>query len=78
MIVRLLVHNHSVIVKNLKLVNCEMVDTDLCFEKSQVEATINSSVVSIKNPLEGKIVVPAVGKIIMDDENAHGEIIVQN
>ena len=55
-----------------------MVDTDLCFEKLQVEATINSSVVSIKNPLEGKIVVPAVGKIIMDDENAHGEIIVQN
>ncbi len=61
--------------KNLKLVDCEMVDTDLAFEKSQVEATITTLVVSIKNPLSGQIQVPEVGEIIMDDEHARGEII---
>lgn len=61
--------------KNLRLVNCEMADTDLCFEKSEVEATINSPVVSIKNPLAGHIHIPCVGEIIRDDDNSKGEII---
>lgn len=60
--------------KNLKLVNCEMSDTDLCFEKSDVYATITSPIISIKNPHSGTIEVPSVGEIIMDDENARGEI----
>lgn len=63
--------------KNLKLINCEMVDTDLSFERSDVEATITTPVVSIKNPLSGHICVPAVGEIIMDIEDAKGEIIVK-
>lgn len=62
--------------KNLKLVNCEMVDTDLCFERSDVEATVTTPVVSIKNPYSGTISVPSVGEIIMDDENAKGKITV--
>ena len=37
--------------KNLKLINCEMNDTDLCFEKSEVNASIVTPVISIKNPL---------------------------
>lgn len=60
--------------KNLKLINCEMTDTDLCFEKSEVDAKITTPVISIKNPLSGTIVVPSVDEIIMDDENAKGEI----
>ena len=63
--------------KNLKLIDCEMVDTDLSFEKSEVVATITSPVISIKNPLSGRIVVPAVGEIIRDDEASQGEIIVE-
>lgn len=63
--------------KGLKLINCEMVDTDLCFEKSEVEATVITPVVSIKNPLSGHIYVPCVEEIIRDDENSHGEIIIQ-
>ena len=43
--------------KNLKLINCEMIDTDLSFEKSEVEATIITPVMSIKNPLSGRIYV---------------------
>ncbi len=58
--------------KNLKLVDCEMIDTDLCFEKSEVEARITTPVLSIKNPLAGAITVPEVGVVIMYDENAKG------
>lgn len=64
--------------KQLKLINCEMTDTDLCFEKSDVEATISSTVASIKNPLSGHIYVPCVGEIIRDDDNSKGEIIIKN
>lgn len=60
--------------RNLKLINCEMTDTDLCFEKSEVNAEITTEVVSVKNPLSGTISLPAVGEIIMDDENAKGII----
>lgn len=62
--------------KGLKLVDCEMVDTDLCFEKSEVEATIKTSVDSIKNPLSGHIYVPCAGEIIRDDEKSEGKVIL--
>ena len=62
--------------KGLKLINCSMENTDLAFEKSDVEATITTPVISVKNPYSGKIVLPKVGEIILDDENAKGEIIV--
>lgn len=64
--------------KNLKLINCKMIDTDLAFEKSEVEATITSSVISIKNPMKGKIVVQDVSEIIMDDENAKGVVVISD
>ena len=63
--------------KRLKLVNCEMIDADLCFERSDVEATIATPVVSIKNPLSGRILVPKVGEIILDLPEAKGEVIVE-
>lgn len=56
--------------KNLKLIHC-----DLAFEKSEVEAQIITSVVSIKNPLSGTISVPVVGEIIRDDPDSRGKII---
>lgn len=61
--------------KNLKLINCEMVNTDLSFERSEVEATLKAPIVSIKNPLAGHIYAPEVGEIIMDIDQAKGEII---
>ena len=63
--------------KNLKLESCEMIDTDLCFEKSDVEATVTTPVISIKNPRSGSIQVPCVKEIIRDDKNSHGEILIQ-
>ena len=63
--------------KGLKLMNCRMVDCDLAFEKSEVEADILSSVVSIKNPRSGRITVEAVGEVIMDDPEAKGKVCVR-
>ena len=54
--------------KGLKLINCRMVDCDLAFEKSDVEAEIVSDVLSIKNPRSGHIRVSGkVGKITIDE-----------
>ena len=60
--------------KGLKLIGCHMVDCDLAFEKSDVEADILSDVMSIKNPRKGCINVESVGEIIMDDPEAEGKI----
>ncbi|MCR4676518.1 MAG: DUF3737 family protein [Sphaerochaetaceae bacterium] len=62
--------------KNLKLINCTMQNTDLCFEKSDVNAEVVNEVISIKNPKSGLIKVKGVEEIIMDDPQAHGEVVV--
>ena len=62
--------------ENLVLKDCRMIDTDLSFEKSQVQATSSTPVQSIKNPAAGKILVPSLGELIMDDPAARGEVIV--
>ena len=61
--------------RGLKLVNCKMIDADLAFEKSEVDAEISSTVISIKNPKCGTIRAAGIGEIIMDDPEAEGEII---
>ena len=62
--------------KGLKLIGCTMEDCDLAFERSEVEAEILSPVISIKNPLSGRITVPSAGRIIRDIPQAEGEIII--
>ena len=62
--------------KGLKLINCEMHAADLSFERSEVDATITTPVISVKNPLKGKIAAPAVGEIIRDIEGADGEVVI--
>lgn len=62
--------------RGLKLVNCELTDCDLAFERSEVQAVLTAPVISIKNPLSGKILVPAVGEVIRDIPGAEGEIVV--
>ena len=59
--------------KNLRLVNCEMVDCDLSFEKSTVDAELRGFVHSVKNPYEGRIIADKIGEII--DEYSLCEII---
>ena len=60
----------------LRLIHCRMEDTDLCFERSHVNADLTAPVISIKNPLSGKIYVPEVVEIIRDIPEARGEILV--
>lgn len=62
--------------KGLKLINCIMIDCDLSFEKSDVDAVVLSPVVSIKNPRSGKIVCKSVGEVINDDPEAMGEVVI--
>lgn len=57
--------------KKLKLVNCEMVDANLAFEYSDVEATINGNVDSIKNPLSGHIKVDSVDEILITKDSIY-------
>ena len=60
--------------KGLRLIDCEMRDADLAFERSEVDATLTAPVLSIKNPYAGCIRVPSAGEILLDDENARAEI----
>ena len=61
--------------KGLRLIGCEMIDADLAFERSEVEAQITTPVISIKNPLAGIIRVPAVGEVIRDIPQAGGTVL---
>lgn len=62
--------------RNLKMVNCTMTDTDLSFEKSDVDASIIGDILSIKNPKSGKITVKGkIGSVILDDDRSRAEII---
>ncbi len=65
---------------NVVLENCELTNTDLAFEYSTVNADIRSSIVSIKNPISGKIMVDSVGEIIIDEHkrgDTTAEIIIR-
>ncbi|MCR4923354.1 MAG: DUF3737 family protein [Lachnospiraceae bacterium] len=62
--------------KGLKLINCRMEDADLAFEKSEVDALITTELISIKNPLKGCIRLPKLGELILTDEEAGAEVIV--
>lgn len=61
--------------KNLTLIDCEMIDCDLSFEKSEVEANLIAPIISIKNPLSGKIKVPHCDEIIKTDIKSTCQII---
>lgn len=66
--------------EDLKLINCEMIDCDLAFEYSEVEADIVGHVDSIKNVKSGTILVDSVGRIINEDAimEVKGQVIIRN
>ena len=58
---------------------CKLINTDLCFEYSTVDAEITTVIDSVKNPLGGKIMAPGIGELIMDKskvDTARTEIII--
>ena len=53
--------------KKLKLINCTMSNSNLAFEYSDVEADVRSHVDSIRNVLNGKVVVDSLGEYVQDE-----------
>lgn len=53
--------------KGLVLEDCTMEDADLCFERSDVCATVRGEIVSVKNPVSGFVRADGIGEIILDD-----------
>lgn len=53
--------------RGLVLEDCEMVDADLSFENSDVTATIRGEILSVKNPLHGRIEADHIGESILDE-----------
>ncbi len=53
--------------KGLVLEDCEMIDCDLAFERSEVNAKINGGIISVKDPIRGRIEADSIGEIIIDE-----------
>lgn len=53
--------------KNLTLIGCTMENTDLSFERSEVNATVNGTILSVKNPKSGSIIADGYGEIILEN-----------
>ena len=60
--------------KGLKLINCKMIDCDLSFERSEVEADVVGHITSVKNVYGGYVRAESIGEIICDDERAVGRV----
>lgn len=58
--------------ENLYLEDCVMENCDLSFENSSVNATVNSKIDSVKNPLHGYIKAKEYGEIILDEHQKDG------
>lgn len=56
---------------NLTLIDCVMQDTDLSFEYSDVKATINGNIVSVKNPRAGSIVADSIRETIYTSDSKY-------
>lgn len=53
---------------NITMENCKLLNTNLAFEYSNVDATINSKIDSVKNPYSGAIKAKDIGEIILDEK----------
>ncbi len=54
--------------KNLELIDCQMEGCDLSFERSEVTATVQGHIDSVKNPITGSIQADSIGEIILEEE----------
>ena len=54
--------------KGLVLEDCQMEGCDLSFERSEVVATVQGHIDSVKNPITGSIHADSIGEIILEEE----------
>ena len=59
--------------KGLILEDCTMEGCDLSFENSEVSATVNGHIDSVKNPVCGSVTADSIGEIILDEYKWAGE-----
>ncbi len=55
-------------IENLVMKNCRLFNTTLAFEYSTVEAEIDSSIDSVKNPAGGSITAKSIGTLILEED----------
>lgn len=54
-------------IENLKIENSKLINTDLAFEFSSVDAEVKSEIDSVKNPISGRIRAKAIRELIMEE-----------
>jgi hypothetical protein len=54
--------------QDVKLENCKLLNTDLCFEFATVDAEVTTEIDSVKNPISGSIRAKAIRELIMDED----------
>lgn len=57
--------------KGLKLIDCQMEGTDFSFEYSDVQATVQGNILSVKNPRSGFIVANSITDVIYTDDSKY-------
>lgn len=55
--------------ENIVMKNCKMLNTNLAFEYATVDASIDSKIDSVKNPISGSITAREIGEVIFDNED---------
>ena len=64
--------------KGIVFDNCTFENCDLAFENSEVNGTIKGTMISIKNPLKGHIVIDEIPEMISDEFNrSHGDFLIE-
>lgn len=54
--------------EHVTLINCRLIDTTLAFEYSDVNAQIEGTIDSVKNPIKGNIQAHEIKELILDDQ----------
>lgn len=60
-------------IDNLKLVNCKLINTNLAFEYSTVDADVASGIDSVYNPSGGVIKAESIGDLIIESDKVSPE-----
>lgn len=55
-------------IDNLKMIDCQLINTTLAFEYSTVEADISSGIDSVMNPTSGRITADYIGELIIQKD----------
>ena len=64
--------------KGIVFENCSFEECDLAFEYSEVNGSITGSLISIKNPLKGHIIIDDIPPMIVDDFNkSRGDFVIE-